>query len=416
MVWAGSGVSRLLKFSGPSQLADCDTGGFGSDREQGALSDLLGFLADVLNLFYIGAMQIPERPIPKEQRRGRAALRRDSGRFERLRHCDVDDGWDIEEPLPVLRTEVSTERPRSAITWQRSPDLPFDRSLNPYRGCEHGCIYCFARLTHAWLGLSPGLDFETKLIARPDPPGLLEQELRRPGYKVAPLAIGTNTDPYQPIERDHGVMRACLEVLQAFRHPVAIVTKGSLIERDIDLLSEMAGQGLVRVGVSVTTLDPVLPRRMEPRVPAPKRRLAVIERLRAAGIPVRVMASPLVPALTDHELEAILEAGRDAGADAASWIMLRLPLEVAELWEEWLRAHYPDRADRVLNHLPAMHGGALYSAKWFTRMQGSGPYADLVAKRFVRACRSLGLARRSPPLHCDLFRAPPRKGDQLRLF
>jgi DNA repair photolyase len=357
-----------------------------------------------------------DRPIPKEQRPGRGALSRDAGRYERLRRVDAHDGWDLEEPLPVLRTEVREETPRSAITWQQSPDLPFDRSINPYRGCEHGCIYCFARPTHAWLGLSPGLDFETKLIARPDLPAVLAQELRRPGYGVAPLAIGTNTDPYQPIERDRGIMRACLEVLRDFRHPVAIVTKGSLIERDLDLLAEMAAQGLVRVGISVTTLDPILSRRMEPRVPAPARRLTTIQRLSAAGIPVRIMASPLVPALSDHELEAILEAGRDAGADAASWIMLRLPREVAGLWEDWLRAHYPDRADRVLNHLRIMHDGALYSAKWHRRMRGSGAYAQIIAQRFERARRSLGLNARSAPLRCDLFRVPPQAGDQLQLF
>ena len=255
----------------------------------------------------------------------------------------------------------------------------FDRTLNPYRGCEHGCIYCFARPTHAWLGLSPGLDFETRLVARPSAPDVLARDLRGRGYKAAPLAIGTNTDPYQPVERDRGIMRACLEVLRDFRHPVAIVTKGALIERDIDILSDMAAQGLVRVGISVTTLDERLSRRMEPRAPGPKRRLATIRRLVDAGIPVRVMASPMIPALTDPELEAILSAGAEAGATAASWIMLRLPLEVAPLWQEWLKSHYPDRAGRIMGHLRDMHGGEVYSAKWFTRMRGEGPYADLIA-------------------------------------
>lgn len=306
--------------------------------------------------------------------------------------------------------------PRTVINYVRSPDLPFDRSLNPYRGCEHGCIYCFARPTHAWLGLSPGLDFETRLVARPNAPDVLARELRAKKYKVAPLAIGTNTDPYQPIERDRGIMRACLEVLREFRHPVAIVTKGALIERDIDILSEMAGQGLARVGISVTTLDEGLSRRMEPRAPGPRRRLMTIRRLVDAGVPVRIMASPMVPALTDPELESILAAGAEAGANAASWIMLRLPLEVAELWQEWLIEHYPDRATRIMNHLREMHGGEVYSSKWFARMRGEGPYADLVAARFKRAARALGLDRDQPPLRRDLFCPPPQKGDQLALF
>ena len=268
---------------------------------------------------------------------GRGSQTNLAGRFERLSVTTVDDGWDGDgAALPVLRTEVSIERPRSVITYNRSPDLPFDRSINPYRGCEHGCVYCFARPSHAYLGLSPGLDFETRLIARPDAPKVLLRELAAKRYQVAPIAIGTNTDPYQPIEKDHGIMRAILQVLSDVNHPVAIVTKGSLIERDIDILQDMAKRGLVRVGISVTTLDAKLSRLMEPRVPAPKRRLQTIRRLTEADIPVRVMASPLVPALTDPELEAILKAGRDAGARSASWIMLRLPREVSPLMQDWL--------------------------------------------------------------------------------
>ncbi|MBY6161410.1 PA0069 family radical SAM protein [Mameliella alba] len=361
-------------------------------------------------------MNSPARPVDPDRARGRAALSRDCGRYERLRREDEHDGWDLPEEGAVFRTEVSEERPRSIINYVRSPDLPFDRTLNPYRGCEHGCIYCFARPTHAWLGLSPGLDFETRLVARPAAPEVLARELRARKYSVAPLAIGTNTDPYQPVERDRGIMRACLEVLRDFRHPVAIVTKGALIERDIDILSEMAAQGLARVGISVTTLDDRLSRRMEPRAPGPKRRLAAIKRLTEAGVPVRVMASPMIPALTDPELEAILAAGAEAGADAASWIMLRLPLEVSQLWQDWLREHYPDRANRIMGHLRDMHGGEVYSAKWFNRMRGEGPYADLMAARFRRAVRALGLDRDQPPLRCDLFAPPPRKGDQLSLF
>jgi DNA repair photolyase len=258
------------------------------------------------------------QPVPEQQRRGRGAAGNPANRFERLRGEAAHDGWDIAEDLPVLRTEVRDERPRRAITRNASPDISFNRSINPYRGCEHGCIYCFARPSHAFLGLSPGLDFETKLIARPEAPAVLAKELASPRYVPEVIAIGTNTDPYQPIERERRVMRGLLEVLRDHRHPVAIATKGTLVERDIDILSEMAADRLVRVGISVTTLDADLSRRMEPRVPTPARRLRAIERLAAAGVEVRVMASPMVPGLTDMELEKILAAARDAGAVAAS--------------------------------------------------------------------------------------------------
>jgi DNA repair photolyase len=356
------------------------------------------------------------RPVAPDQRPGRGAASRDSGRFERLSREDQHDGWEIAEELPVLRTHVSEERPRSVINYVRSPDIPFDRTLNPYRGCEHGCIYCFARPSHAYLGLSPGLDFETRLVARPEAPAVLERELRRRGYSVAPLAIGTNTDPYQPVEQSRGIMRACLQVLSDFNHPVGIVTKGTLVERDIDILAPMAARGLVRVGISITTLDAALARRMEPRVPAPARRLAAIARLTEAGIPVRIMVSPVVPALTDPEIEAILKAGAAAGADAASWIMLRLPREVAPLWQDWLAEHYPDRAARIMGHLRAMHGGAVYSAQWFRRMRGEGPYAALIGQRFDRAARALGLSGPRPALRCDLFRVPLGTAAQPSLF
>jgi DNA repair photolyase len=356
------------------------------------------------------------RPVAPDQRPGRGAASRDSGRFERLSREDQHDGWEIAEELPVLRTHVSEERPRSVINYVRSPDIPFDRTLNPYRGCEHGCIYCFARPSHAYLGLSPGLDFETRLVARPEAPAVLERELRRRGYSVAPLAIGTNTDPYQPVEKSRGIMRACLQVLSDFNHPVGIVTKGTLVERDIDILAPMAARGLVRVGISITTLDAALARRMEPRVPAPARRLAAIARLTEAGIPVRIMVSPVVPALTDPEIEAILKAGAEAGADAASWIMLRLPREVAPLWQDWLAEHYPDRAARIMGHLRAMHGGAVYSAQWFRRMRGEGPYAALIGQRFDRAARALGLSGPRPALRCDLFRVPLGTAAQPSLF
>ncbi|OSQ50815.1 PA0069 family radical SAM protein [Marivita geojedonensis] len=357
-----------------------------------------------------------DRYVPPEQRRGRGALSRDTGRFERHRRVDVADGWDIEEEMPALRTEVTEERPRSLINYVSSPDLSFDRTINPYRGCEHGCIYCFARPTHAWLGLSPGLDFETRLVARPDAADVLERELRARRYQIAPVAIGTNTDPYQPIERDRQIMRACLEVLRAFRHPVMIATKGTLIERDIDILSDMAAQNLVRVGITITTLDAELNRRMEPRVPSPTRRLATIRRLTDAGIPVRVMLSPVVPGLTDSEIEPILSAARDAGARAATWAMLRLPLEVAPLWEAWLDEHYPDRKSRVMSKLREMHGGKVYDAQFFKRVRGEGAYAALIAQRFTKARRRLGLDGDLQPLDCGLFQRPPRAGDQLSLF
>ncbi|QFT62847.1 PA0069 family radical SAM protein [Roseivivax sp. THAF30] len=357
-----------------------------------------------------------ETDIEADARRGRGAASRDTGRFERLSRADSHDGWDIAEEVRQFRTEVSEESPRSLINYVRSPDIPFDRSINPYRGCEHGCIYCFARPSHAYLGLSPGLDFETRLVARPGAPEVLDRELRAKSYKVAPIAIGTNTDPYQPIEKERGIMRACLEVLRAHRHPVAIVTKGTLIERDIDILSDMASEGLARVGISVTTLDRDLARRMEPRVPAPARRLHAIRRLTQAGIPVRLMVSPVVPALTDPEIERILEAGAEAGADAASWIMLRLPHEVAPLWQDWLEVHYPDSAARVMARLREMHGGKVYSSTWHKRMRGEGHYAEIIARRFKLAARLHGLDRPTQPLRTDLFAPPPRAGDQLSLF
>ncbi len=348
---------------------------------------------------------------------GRGTSLNHSGRFEAFSTLAVDDGWaGDDDPLPVLRTQVSEEVARSAITYNRSPDLPFDRSINPYRGCEHGCIYCFARPSHAYLGLSPGLDFETRLIARPGAADVLRRELAAKRYQVAPIAIGTNTDPYQPIEKEHQIMRRLLELLSEVNHPVAIVTKGSLIERDIDILSDMAARGLARVGISVTTLDAKLARLMEPRVPSPKRRLQMIARLSEAGIPVRVMASPMVPALTDPELEAILEAGRDAGAQSASWIMLRLPREVSPLMQDWLAQHYPDRAGRIMARLREMHGGKEYDANWHRRMRGEGPYAEIIAQRFNLAVKRLGLSTLLPPMRCDLFRPPRQASDQMDLF
>ncbi len=353
---------------------------------------------------------------PRSLRRGRGAVSNDVGRYEGLTRSFEEDGWDGEQEKQVLRTSVSVERPRSIISYNRSPDLSFDRSINPYRGCEHGCIYCFARPSHAWLGLSAGLDFETRLVARPNAATVLEAELRKPSYRPKTLAIGTNTDAYQPIEKTYGIMRDCLAVLQRFNHPVGIVTKGSLVERDIDILADMAGRGLARVGVSLTTMDADLSRKMEPRAPAPKRRLQTIRRLAEAGIPVRVMTSPVIPGLTDHEMEEMLGLAAEAGAQAASWVMLRLPLEVSPLFREWLAEHYPDRAGRVMGLVRDMHGGQDYSSDWGKRMRGEGAYAEIVAARFRRALRQFGLARDLPPLRTDLFTRPAQAGDQLSLF
>lgn len=325
------------------------------------------------------------------------------------------DGWEAGEDR-LIRTEVRVERPRSALSFNRSPDLPFDRSVNPYRGCEHGCIYCFARPTHAYLNLSPGLDFETKLIARPGIGEVLARELRARSYRVAPIAIGTNTDPYQPCEAEWRVMREVVELLAGCDHPLAITTKGTLIERDLDLLAPMAAKGLLRVGVSVTTLDAGLSRRMEPRAALPARRLEVIRRLAAAGVPVRVMVSPVVPGLTDHELEGILAAAKEAGAVGASWIMLRLPLEVAGLWRDWLARAEPGRAAKVMARIREARGGKEYDADWGKRMRGEGMFAGLIAMRFRKAVARLGLEEALPPLRCDLFRPPARPGDQLSLF
>jgi DNA repair photolyase len=346
----------------------------------------------------------------------RGALSNQTNRFERLVGEAIDDGWEAEVDETPLRTEVRDEIARRIITKNTSPDIAFDRSINPYRGCEHGCIYCFARPTHAYLGMSPGLDFETKLVARPNAAEQLTAELMNPRYKPDVIAIGTNTDPYQPIEKERKIMRGILEVLSEFRHPVGVATKGTLIERDADILGEMGKAGLARVGISVTTLDPVLSRKMEPRVPTPLRRLKAIERLSMAGCPVRVMISPIVPGLTDHEIESLLKSASDAGAVAASLITLRLPLEVSPLFREWLHQHYPDRVGRVMGQIQELHGGSDYVADWGTRFTGKGITAKLIRDRFKRAAKAYGLARHLPRLRSDLFERPKQSGDQLSLF
>lgn len=373
-------------------------------------------MANVPLVFYIPPMSRRASILPGQRLRARGADSNQAGRFEATDREAFDDGWDLAEDEYLVATEVRLERPRSALTFNRSPDVPFDRSINPYRGCEHGCIYCYARPSHAFLNLSPGLDFETRLIARPGIADVLEGELRRPSYKVAPVAIGTNTDPYQPIEREHGLMRQVLQVLAAFRHPVWITTRGTTIERDIDLIAGMAADGLASVSISVTTLDEGLARKMEPRAPAPKRRLQMIRRLAEAGVPVRVQVSPLIPALTDHELEAVMEAGRDAGARAANTIPLRLPQEVADLFRDWLAATLPDRAERVMGRVRQLHGGRDYDPEFGKRMRGEGPWADLIHLRAAVARKRLGLEEGLPALRTDLFSPPPKAGDQLSLF
>ncbi len=354
--------------------------------------------------------------LPGQRLRARGAATNTAGRFERHAREGFADDWDIPEDDRLVRTETSLERPRSAITYQKSPDLQFDRSINPYRGCEHGCIYCFARPTHAFLNLSPGLDFETRLIARPGIAEVLAQELAKPAYKPAPIAIGTNTDPYQPIDGTHGLMRQILAVLADFNHPVWITTRGTLIERDIDLIAAMAAQRLASVSISITTLDASLARKMEPRAPNPLRRLAIIHTLAAAGIPVRVQVSPLIPALTDHELESVLEAAAEAGATHATSIPLRLPMEVATLFRDWIETTFPDRAARVMGRVRELHGGRDYDPAFGVRMTGQGIWADLIKRRLNVARSRLGLTRGLPELRSDLFRVPPKAGDQLSLF
>ncbi|MEQ8305503.1 MAG: PA0069 family radical SAM protein [Hoeflea sp.] len=348
--------------------------------------------------------------------RGRGAGLNMPGRFEPTSREVFDDGWSSIEELGAFKTEVQIEKPRSVITRNQSPDLSFDRSVNPYRGCEHGCVYCFARPSHAYMGLSAGVDFEARLFAKPDAPRLLERELSKPGYKVQPIAIGTNTDPYQPIERQWRIMRQMLEVLEAAGHPVGIVTKSALVTRDIDILSRMASRGLARVALSVTTLDRKLARTMEPRASTPEKRLEAMRSLSEAGIPVSVMAAPVIPGLNDHEIERILDSAKAAGADAAGYVMLRLPIEVSPLFRDWLLRHYPDRYRHVMSLIRSMRDGKDYDAEFGKRMRGTGPYAWQVARRFQMTCKRLGLNLRKTPLRTDHFVPPLGDGVQLSLL
>ena len=354
--------------------------------------------------------------VDDERRRGRGARSNHTGRFEGERREAFDDGWEGLADLDAFKTTVFDDPARTIITRNDSPDISFDRSINPYRGCEHGCIYCFARPTHCFLGHSAGLDFETKLYARTNAAALLEKELANPRYEPACMAIGTNTDPYQPIERERRIMRSVLEVLDRTNHPVGIVTKSALITRDIDILSSMAQRGLTRAALSVTTLDPKIARAMEPRAPTPRRRLDAVRQLAEAGIPTTVMVAPIIPGLTDPEIESILEAAKEAGARSAGYVMLRLPLEIAALFREWLASEFPDRSDRVMHLLQGMHGGRDYTSEFGIRQRGSGPYAEQIGMRFRLAVKRLGLNADRSELRTDLFRRPVLQGQQMALF
>lgn len=362
------------------------------------------------------AMGLGRHSARPSEMRGRGARNNISGRFEPHARSLVDDGWDSLEELPQLRTTVVEETAKAIITRNQSPDISFDRSINPYRGCEHGCSYCYARPTHAFMGLSPGLDFESKLFAKPNAPELLRAELCAKGYEPRTIAMGTNTDPYQPIERQQRLTRRILEVLSEFNHPVGIVTKSALVTRDIDILQDMAKRGLAKVALSVTSLDPRLSRSMEPRASTPAKRLAALEMLSAAGIPTTVMVAPIIPAVNDSEIEMILKAAQAIGVREAGYVMLRLPLEVRELFESWLKTDLPDRAEKVMSLVRSVRGGKLNDAAFGQRMVGSGPYAWTIGRRFELACQRLGLNVSRRKLSAELFKRPPQPGEQLTLL
>jgi len=348
--------------------------------------------------------------------RGRGAVSNMSGRYENQHREVVDDGWHITEEVKPLRTEVTDEAPKHILTRNSSPDIPFDRSINPYRGCEHGCIYCFARPSHAYMGLSPGLDFESKLFAKPDAAVLLRKELAAKNYKVAPIAMGTNTDPYQPLEKERGITREILKVLLEYEHPVTLLTKSRLIVRDMDIITQMAEKGLIKVALSVTTLDRRLARLMEPRASTPQKRLDAIRLLSDAGVPTGVMFAPVIPALNDHEMEAVLSAAAHAGAADAGFILLRLPRELGPLFEEWLETHYPDRKNRVLGRLAAMRHGKLNDPRFKHRMKGTGLEAELMSLRFRNLAKRLRLNQTHTVLDDTRFKKPVLSGGQYSLF
>ena len=359
------------------------------------------------------------RPPVATARKGRGSASWVAGRYEQRSAIPEDDGWDglqaLQDEASAPDTVVTEEQARSIVSRNRSPDISFSQSVNPYRGCEHGCIYCFARPSHAYLGLSPGLDFETRLFAKTNAAERLRAEFARPSYVCSPIALGINTDGYQPIERRYRLTRALIEVMAEARHPFSIVTKSANVVRDLDLLAPMAADGLVTVHLSVTTLDPRLSARMEPRAAAPHARLRAMHALSEAGVPVGVLVAPVVPAITDHELEAILHAAREAGAGSAGYVLLRLPHELKTLWREWLMLHYPERAAHVMSLVQQLHGGRDYDSTFGHRMRGQGPFADLLHARFARAHRAHGFGR-LPPLRCDLFTAPRPASPQGVLF
>jgi DNA repair photolyase len=358
--------------------------------------------------------------VAPERRRGRGAASNETGRFEPLRREEIDDGWERDEALEPFKTEIIHERARTIITRNESPDISFDRSINPYRGCEHGCVYCFARPTHAYLGLSPGLDFESKLFVKDGAAALLERELAAPNYRARTIALGSNTDPYQPIERQYRITRSILEVLARYDHPVGIVTKSNLVLRDLDILAPMAAKGLAKVYVSVTTLEKDIARKMEPRAPIPARRIEAIERLAQAGVPVGVLTAPIVPAVNDSEIETILTRAHAAGAREAGYVLLRLPLELRDIFREWLLVHYPDKLRHTMSLVQSMRGGKDYDSQWGKRMAGSGPYAWMIGRRFEIAAARLGYNESRAQLRTDLFHPPENEAakgpKQLSLF
>jgi DNA repair photolyase len=366
-----------------------------------------------LNMAVLGAGRFTSLP---QFERGRGAKINPSGRFEQRSDELIDDGWDSLAELPRLKTEIFTETPKTIITRNQSPDISFDRSINPYRGCEHGCVYCYARPAHSYMGLSPGLDFESKLFIKPNAAALLREELTATNYVPKTIALGANTDPYQPIERTYRITRSVIEVLSEFNHPFGIVTKSHTVTRDIDLLAPMAKLGLVKVAISITTLDPKLARAMEPRASTPAKRLAAIEELSKAGIPTVVMIGPIIPGLNDHEIEAILKAAYAAGAREAGYTMLRLPHEVKDIFKDWLEKTYPDRATKVMSLVKSVRGGDENDPNFGTRMTGSGPYAWTIGRRFQLAAQRLGLNAKRTRLSVDLFKRPVAVGEQLALF
>lgn len=354
--------------------------------------------------------------LPDARRRGRGARSNRSSRFDDESRADFDDGWESLGEVEALRTRVHVDKTKSIIARNNSPDISFDRSINPYRGCEHGCIYCYARPSHCYLGHSAGIEFETELYAKPNAANLLEKELAKPGYQPKTIALGSNTDPYQPIEREQKITRSLLKTLEATNHPVAIVTKSGGVTRDKDILARMAQKGLAKVAISITTLDRKLARDMEPRASTPDKRIAALKELSDAGIPTAVMVAPIIPGLTDHEIERILETASQNGVSEAGYVMLRLPLEIKQLFREWLADARPNHANRVINHIQTMHGGRDYQSEFGLRQRGAGPFADQIAQRFRLARKRYGFNQDRVRLRTDLFEAPVLRGAQLGLF